>query len=75
MNQRGFTQEQIAKAKVQANELSVHEYESPENITLGLQACGFRLIVREPKQPTIYVRPRVIGQSGSGKKKRKRKQN
>jgi len=33
MNHRGFTQEQIAKAKVQANELSVHEYESPEHTT------------------------------------------
>lgn len=36
MNHRGFTQEQIAKAKVQAvqaSELSVHEYESPEHTT------------------------------------------
>ena len=33
MNHRGFTQEQIKKAKVQANELSVHDYESPEHTT------------------------------------------
>jgi len=25
------------------------------SVTLGLRACGFRLIVREPKQPTIAV--------------------
>lgn len=33
MNHRGFTQEQIEKAKVQANEQSVHYYESPEHTT------------------------------------------
>jgi len=33
MNHGGFTEEQIAKAKVQKNELSVHEYESPEHTT------------------------------------------
>jgi len=30
---RGFTKEQIAQAKVQADELSVHDYESPEHTT------------------------------------------
>mgnify|MGYP000376664669 CR=1 FL=1 len=33
MNHRGFTQEQIEKAKVQADEQSVHYYESPEHTT------------------------------------------
>jgi len=33
MNHRDFTQEQIAKARVQANKLSVHDYESPEHTT------------------------------------------
>jgi len=45
------------------------------SVTLGLRACGFRLIVREPKQPTIAVLPWVIRHKGSGKKNRKRKQN
>ena len=33
MNQRGFTQEQIARAQVQSHASSIHDYESPEHTT------------------------------------------